>query len=77
MDFSSLLKPIFESVTSKFGISGIVILGLTWLTYQLVTKIIADKDAQIKLLADENKEYRERFTMLLDRHHKLSSEAEK
>ncbi|RMF27007.1 MAG: hypothetical protein D6765_08100 [Bacteroidetes bacterium] len=72
-DFFQSLAELF---TQHFGILGLIIVILLFVVYQLLTKSLSDKDRQIERLADENREYRERFTQLLDRHFRLGSRGE-
>lgn len=62
-----LFGKLAEEFTLHFGIVGLVLIFLAYLVYYLTSKILADKDKQIDHLAAENKEYRERFTDLLDK----------
>jgi len=71
-----LLKSIGDALFSQFGLAGLVILGLFLLIYRLVSKIIADKDEQIKRLSDENEKYKTKFLSLLDKIHNYSPENE-
>lgn len=72
----SLLKSIQSEVALKFGLAGTIILLLGWLVYYLVNKLLKDKDEQIKLLAEENKQYREKFVSLLDKQFNFTQEKE-
>ncbi len=65
--FETLLKSIGSELSVKFGVAGTVIILLGWLVKFLFNKLIADKDSQIKLLSEENKEYRERFMAIMDK----------
>ena len=66
-----MIEKLFEKIATEFtleyGILGLVLIFLAYLVYYLTTKILTDKDKQIDNLASENKEYRERFTSLLDK----------
>ncbi len=73
---SDLFKSLAEEFTLNFGVLGLVTAVLLFMVYQLVTKSLSDKDRQIERLADENREYRERFTQLLDRHFRIGRHGE-
>ncbi len=64
---NKLFEKIAQEFTLEYGILGLILIFLAYLVYHLTTKILADKDKQIDNLASENKEYRERFTNLLDK----------
>lgn len=64
---NKLFEKIAQEFTLEYGILGLILIFLAYLVYHLTTKILADKDKQIDSLASENKEYRERFTNLLDK----------
>ena len=65
--FNKLLEKLAEEFTLEYGILGLILIALAYLVFNLTTKILTDKDKQIDNLASENKEYRERFTNLLDK----------
>lgn len=66
-----MIEKLFEKIAAEFtleyGILGLVLIFLAYLVFHLTTKILTDKDKQIDNLSSENKEYRERFTSLLDK----------
>ena len=64
---NKLFEKIAQEFTLEYGILGLILIFLAYLVYHLTTKILEDKDKQIDNLASENKEYRERFTSLLDK----------
>lgn len=64
---NKLLEKIAHEFSVEYGILGLILILLSYLVYYLTTKILEDKDKQIDSLAEENKEYRERFTNLLDK----------
>ena len=64
---NKLLEKIAHEFSVEYGILGLILILLAYLVYYLTTKILEDKDKQIDSLAEENKEYRERFTKLLDK----------
>ena len=72
----ALFKSIGDALTSQFGVAGVVILALGWLIFKLVSKIITDKDDQIKRLSEENEKYKIKFMTLLDKNHNFVSENE-
>jgi hypothetical protein len=53
------------------GIVVIVFLGLLGACSFLIKRLLQSKDDEIKRLADENKEYRERFVALMDKGFKI------
>lgn len=62
-----LFEKIAQEFTLEYGILGLAFIGLAYLVYLLTLRILGDKDKQIEHLSGENKEYRERFTKLLDK----------
>lgn len=70
---NKLFEKIAQEFTLEYGILGLVLIFLAYLVYHLTTKILDDKDKQIDHLAGENKEYRERFTKLLDKQFNFGS----
>lgn len=74
--FESLLSSAAKELTLKFGIAGIVICLMGWLIAYLIKKLLADKDALIKSLTEENKEYRDKFIVLMDKHFNFVPEKE-
>lgn len=72
--FNKLIEKIAEEFTLEYGILGLVLIFLAYLVFHLTTKILTDKDKQIDNLASENKEYRERFTNLLDKQFNFKSQ---
>ena len=63
----NLIGKIAEEFTLQYGILGLILVLLSYVVYMLTMRILGDKDKQIEHLADENREYRERFTNLLDK----------
>lgn len=62
-----IIEKLAQEFTLEYGILGLAFIGLAYLVYLLTMRILGDKDKQIEHLSDENKEYRERFTKLLDK----------
>jgi|GEM_PF-6559470 len=60
-------KDIFGVLESKLGLAGALLSGALLLIYFLVKHIIDGKDKQIKSLSDENKDYRDKFIVIMDR----------
>lgn len=65
--FKEITEKLVQEFTLNYGILGLVLIALSYLVYQLTMRILSDKDKQISELSNENKEYRERFTKLLDK----------
>ena len=62
-----LFEKIAQEFTLQYGVLGLVLIFLAYLVYLLTIRILDGKDKQIEHLSGENKEYRERFTKLLDK----------
>jgi len=62
-----IIEKLAQEFTLEYGILGLAFVALAYIVYQLTMRILGDKDKQIEDLSTENKEYRERFTKLLDK----------
>ena len=72
----TFFERLADGFTSEYGILGLVLIFFAYLTYMLINRILDGKDKQIEHLADENKEYRERFTQLIDKKFSFGSKKE-
>ena len=64
---NKLIEQIAAEFSVQYGLLGLLLIFFAYLVFHLLTKILQDKDKQIEKLSDENREYRERFTDLLDK----------
>lgn len=63
---NEIFEKIWSVVFSQYGFVGLLLLLALGLVGWLIKKIIDDKDAQIKLLAEDNRHYREIFVKFMD-----------
>jgi cbb3-type cytochrome oxidase subunit 3 len=67
-----IIKDFVQTFGWVKGVFTIFFFGAHYWVFRLYNARLKDKDDQIKKLAEENKEYRDRFTKMLDDHFKLS-----
>lgn len=70
-----MIDKLFEKIAAEFtlqyGLLGLLLIFMAYLVFHLTNKILEGKDKQIDHLTTENKEYRERFTKILDKQFKF------
>ena len=63
-----LVKALAAAVGWINTLIGVAFFSLCFLLYKMVMHLLSEKQKQIDALATENREYRERFTSLMDEH---------